>query len=150
MDVGQAPVARFGLLIRRPVAEVFDAFVNPSTTPKFWFRRSTGRLEKEATVRWYFTEDASCEVRVLAFEENQRVRVEWAADPQDATTVEWTFEPRTQDTTYVNVTNEGFSGDRDKIVGDALDSAAGFAAVLAAAKAYLEHGIQLNIVQDRF
>jgi hypothetical protein len=31
-----------------------------------------------------------------------------------------------------------------------VDSTGGFALVLAAAKAYLEHGIDLNIVADRF
>ena len=150
MEVTDAPVAQFGFLIRRPVAEVFDAFINPDKTPKFWFERSTGRLEEGATVRWYFSEDASCEVRVLAVEKNKRIFIEWAAAPKSPTTVEWVFESRTEDTTYVSVTNKGFSGDGDEIVSAALDSTGGFAVVLAAAKIYLEHGIQINIGADRF
>jgi uncharacterized protein YndB with AHSA1/START domain len=34
-----------GMLIRRPVAEVFEAVVDPDVTTKFWFTRSSGRLE---------------------------------------------------------------------------------------------------------
>jgi len=46
-----AVTATTGMLIRRPVADVFDAFVNPELTTKFWFTRSSGRLEagKRAT-----------------------------------------------------------------------------------------------------
>jgi len=34
-----------GMLIRRPVAEVFEAFIDPDITTQFWFTRSSGRLE---------------------------------------------------------------------------------------------------------
>ena len=33
------PVAKAEMLIRRPVAEVFEAFVNPVITSKFWFTK---------------------------------------------------------------------------------------------------------------
>ena len=43
------PVATAGMLIRRPVAEVFEAFANPAVTTRFWFRRgSTAELVKVA------------------------------------------------------------------------------------------------------
>jgi uncharacterized protein YndB with AHSA1/START domain len=48
----QVPVARTGMLIRRPVAEVFDAFVDPETITRFWFTRSSGRLEAGKQVQW--------------------------------------------------------------------------------------------------
>ncbi len=38
----QAPVAKAELLIRKPVGEVFEAFVNPEITTKFWFTKSSG------------------------------------------------------------------------------------------------------------
>ena len=40
------------MLIRKPVAEVFEAFVNPQITTRFWFTKSSGRLEQGKTVRW--------------------------------------------------------------------------------------------------
>jgi len=30
------------MLIRKPVAEVFEAFINPEITSKFWFTRGSG------------------------------------------------------------------------------------------------------------
>jgi uncharacterized protein YndB with AHSA1/START domain len=39
------PVAKAEMLIHRPVAEVFEAFVNPVITSKFWFSQGSGRLE---------------------------------------------------------------------------------------------------------
>ena len=30
------------MLIRRPVAEVFEAFINPAITTQFWFTHTTG------------------------------------------------------------------------------------------------------------
>jgi uncharacterized protein YndB with AHSA1/START domain len=33
------------MLIRKPVADVFEAFVNPDITTKFWFTKSSGRLD---------------------------------------------------------------------------------------------------------
>lgn len=149
MELKTAPVAKAEFVIRKPVADVFDAFVNPDVTTKFWIKKSTGPLEEGATVRWFFTDDISAGVRVLAIEENKRIEFEWGDEPQDSSTVEWLFEPRSEDATYVNVTCKGFSGDGDTIVAQALDTTSGFSIVLTAAKAYLEHGVQLNIVADR-
>ena len=76
--------------------------------------------------------------------DGRRILVEWG-DP--ATTVEWAFDDR-GDSTLVVVVNSGFQGSDDDKVARALDSAGGFSFVLAALKAWLEHGIQLNIVAD--
>ena len=38
------------MLIRRPVAEVFEAFVDPAITTQFWFTHSTGRLDQHREV----------------------------------------------------------------------------------------------------
>ena len=52
MTLRQAPVAKAQMLIRRPIGEVFEAFVDPAVTTRFWFTRSTGRLEEGKEVRW--------------------------------------------------------------------------------------------------
>lgn len=52
--------------------------------------------------------------------------------------------------TFVSVTESGWTGTGDELVGYALDSSQGFTWVLAGAKALLEHGIELNLVPDRF
>lgn len=40
LQLTQVPVAKTGMLIRKPVAEVFEAFIDPNITTKFWFTRS--------------------------------------------------------------------------------------------------------------
>jgi hypothetical protein len=47
------------------------------------------------------------------------------------------------------VTHRGFKGDRAQQVDAAIASTEGFTLVLAGAKAWLEHGLRLNLVIDR-
>ena len=64
--------------------------------------------------------------------------------------VEWNFEDRAERGTYVSVVHSGFDMEAEDFIEQIVDSTGGFALVLAAAKVYLEHGIELNIVADRF
>ena len=48
----QLPITKTGMLIRKPVADVFEAFVNPDITTKFWFTKSSGKLQADKQVRW--------------------------------------------------------------------------------------------------
>jgi len=150
MEMKQPPVAKAEMLIRKPVGEVFEAFVNPHITSKFWFTKGSDRLEagKEATWDWEMY-DFSVQVNVKAVEKNSRILIEWSAYGAPST-VEWIFTPRPDGTTFVSVTNKGFPGDENQAVQHALNSTEGFAFVLAGAKAFLEHNVQLNLVRDRF
>src|SRR5262245_61990061 len=101
----ESPGARAEMLIRRPVAEVFEAFVDPAGTPRFWVSRGSGRLEPGKTVTWHWEPyRASAEVRVKAVEPNAQIEVEWSAYGHP-TTVEWRFTPRADGTTFVSITN---------------------------------------------
>ena len=148
MKLQHVPVAKVEMLIRRPVAEVFEAFVDPAVTTKFWFTKSSGRLEEGKEVRWdWEMYGASAQVIVKAVEENRRIFIEWGGGGK-FTRVEWLFTPR-EDGTFVTITNEGFSGTADEIVAQAMDSVGGFTIVLAELKAFLEHDVTLNLVSDK-
>jgi len=41
------------MMIRKPVATVFQAFIDPSVTTRFWFTKSSGKLEAGKTITWY-------------------------------------------------------------------------------------------------
>jgi len=132
------------MLIRRPVEEVFKAFVDPAVTTKFWFSRSSGQLAQNETVTWYWDQyGVSGEVTVKALEKNQRIVIEWP------TPVEWTFTPKSNDATFVSIVASGFTGTDDEKVAQALDSTEGFNLVISACKALLEHGIDLRLVSDK-
>lgn len=144
----QAPIAKAQMLIRRPVADVFEAFVDPAITSQFWFSKGSGRLTPGARVRWEWAMyGVSTEVVVREIEPDRRILIAWDGD-EHPTTVEWRFTPRADGTTFVTIENAGFAGDGDAIVAQALEATGGFTWVLAGLKALLEHGIHLNLVAD--
>jgi uncharacterized protein YndB with AHSA1/START domain len=141
-------MSKTGMLIRRPVADVFEAFVNPDITTKFWFTASSGRLEAGRQVHWEWEMYGfAVQVKARAIEPNKRIVIEWSGY-KIPTTVEWTFEPR-GDTTFVTVTESGFGGSHEDVMRQVGDSAGGFSFVLAGLKAWLEHNVRLNLVLDR-
>ncbi|MCB0082354.1 MAG: SRPBCC domain-containing protein [Caldilineaceae bacterium] len=144
-----APVAKAEMLIRRPIAQVFEAFIDPAITSQIWFTKGSDRLGTGKKVEWTWEMYGfSVQVKVLAVEENKRILVEWPGYGAP-TTIEWLFTPRPDDTTFVTIKNAGFQGALPEIMQQAVDATEGFTFVLAAAKALLEHNIRLNLVADR-
>jgi uncharacterized protein YndB with AHSA1/START domain len=149
LNITQVPSATTGMLIRKPVGDVFEALVDPEITRKFWFTKGSGRLETGKQVRWdWEMYDVSIQVKAKAIEPNERIVIEWPGY-SGPTIVEWKFTPR-NDGTFVSVTESGFSGTGDELVKYVADSTQGFTLTLAGMKALLEHGVRLNLVADRF
>lgn len=142
------PVVETQMKIRKPVAEVFEAFVNPDVTTKFWFTHSTGRLIEGAKVTWRWEMyGASAEVKVNEIVSNQLIRTEWG-DP--LTKVDYEFRELSPSDTYVVIRNYGFEEEGETLIETIKDNTGGFTTVLDGLKAWLEHGIQLNLVRDKF
>lgn len=137
------PIARTQMLIRRPVGDVFQAWIDPAITTRFWFNRSSGPLSPGATVTWYWdVYGASAAVTVVELQPDQRIQVHWP------TPVIWTFESRSPVSTLVTITASDFSGSPEQQVAQAIDAMGGFSYALAGCKAWLEHGIPLELVRD--
>lgn len=150
LQLKEIPIAKTGMLIRRPAAEVFEAFINPEITSKFWFTKGSGKLEVDNQVQWEWEMyGISIPVTAKLIEKNKRIVIEWPGQ-KGPTTVEWTFLPQHDGTTFVRITDSGFTGDGDELVKQVADSTQGFSLVLAGLKAWLEHKIQLNLVGDRY
>jgi uncharacterized protein YndB with AHSA1/START domain len=146
----QAAVAKTAMLVRKPVAEVFAAFIDPEITTKFWFTKSSGRLETGKQVKWEWEMYGhSTQVAVKAIEPNKRIVIEWDGYT-GRTRVEWKFAPQPDDTTFVSITESGWTGDADELIQYVSNSGQGFTWTLAGLKALLEHNIRLNLVADRF
>jgi len=45
-------IAKTEMLIRKPVAEVFEAFIDTAITTTLWFPKSSGPLETGKQIRW--------------------------------------------------------------------------------------------------
>lgn len=136
-----------GMLIRKPVHEVFEAFIDPTITTKFWFTKSSGRLEKGRRIRWEWEMyGVSSELDVKEIEQNKRILIQF----DDETTAEWLFTQRESKGTFVEIKNYGFKGNLTEIANQVIDSTGGYTIVLCGLKALLEHNIKLNLVADKF
>jgi uncharacterized protein YndB with AHSA1/START domain len=143
------PVAKTSMLIRRPVHDVYEAFVDPTVTTRFWFTRSTGRLDQHDHLRWEWdTYDVHSDVEVVEIVPDRRIVITWSGY-QARERVEWAFTDRRDGTTYLTIEHSGFAGEPDELVEQVVSGTEGFAYTLAGAKAWLEHGIQLNLVPDK-
>jgi uncharacterized protein YndB with AHSA1/START domain len=91
LQLTHIPVAKAEMLIRKPVAEVFEAFINPEITTKFWFTKSSGKLEAGKQVTWMWEMyNLSVPVTVKEIEQHKRILIEWG-NYDSTTTVEWTL-----------------------------------------------------------
>ena len=137
------------MLIRRPVAEVFEAFVDPAITTQFWFTHSTGRLDQHREVEWTWEiYQHSTEVKVMSITTHQRIEILWGT-PHEHSHVVWTFTEHPLGT-FVSITNDGLKGEGEDLMALVRDATEGFTLVLAGAKAWLEHNIGLGLVGDRY
>jgi len=145
-----APAVDVGMLVRRPPDEVFEALADPSVTTRFWFTKSTGRMTEGAELTWTWEMyGVSSKVWVDEVRPGRVIRFRWDGyDPVHPTTVRFEFTPYQGDTTYLRITETGFTGDDGTQVSRALDSTAGFTFLLSSLKAALEHDITLRVTMD--
>jgi uncharacterized protein YndB with AHSA1/START domain len=150
LHLEHVPVAKTGMLIRKPITHVFEAFIDPGITTRFWFTKATGRLEAGKRVTWKW-EMYGAETQVLAkiIEPHKRIVIEWDGY-SGRNNVEWKFASQNDGSTFVSITESGWTGTGDELVKYAIESTQGFTWTLAGLKALLEHNVQLNLVADRF
>jgi len=137
------------MLIRKPVEEVFKAFVDPQITKNFWFTNGSGKLEETKEVIWEWEMyHISITVTVKEIVYNEKILFNWNSPP---TTVELTFKPlHNAASTYVISKEFGFDKTVDALLEVIKDSTGGFTTVLDGLKAYLEHGINLQLIADKY
>ncbi|MFU1856205.1 SRPBCC family protein [Sphingobacterium sp. NGMCC 1.201703] len=141
--------AKAEMFIRKDIAEVFQAMVDPAITTKIWFTKSSGKLEKGKTIEWEWEMyNHKVNVEVLEIVENQTLIFNWR-NHDSPSLVEWKFKKITGGT-FVSVTNTFEHATTEALIAEVRDSTEGFTLVLANLKAYLEFNILLNLVGDRF
>jgi len=132
------------MIIRRPPATVFDAFVNPDIIRKFWLKDTSGPLSLGAKVKWHFMVPGAIEtVSVTAFEKDHHIAYDWS----DGISVDMTFQPYEGSGTRITVKAIGFTGDNAAV--EAVNAAEGFTIVLCDLKGLLESGSSPNFVKDK-
>jgi uncharacterized protein YndB with AHSA1/START domain len=145
----EVPSVRVGMLIHAEPARVFEAIVDPRITSKVWYTKSTGRMVEGAALRWTWEMyGVSSDVQVQEVEPERRVRFTWSGyRPENPSTVEFLL-TAFEESTYLTITETGFTGTPDELVRFAVDSTGGFTFLISALKALLEHDIALSLVGD--
>lgn len=149
------PHVQVQMLIRKPVEEVFEAMVNPDITSKFWFTKSSGRVEPGKTLEWewgqFGVKDA---VDIKEVKTNEYISLEWKLG-ELKTHVEMSFESYSDASTLFKVTESGFwdslpavNEKLEEKINLMLGQNGGWNLVLSNMKAWLEHKVQLNLISD--
>lgn len=138
------PLVDVELLVRKPAAEVWQAFADPEQMTRFWLGGASGPMEPGAELHWVFkVAGAEADVLVAAAEPGRLLDWNW----DDGQRVRATFDER-NDGTLVRIRVSGFTG--DEAAANAVDASSGFTLVLASLKQYLEHGVEGDLMYDRF
>ena len=136
--------------IAKPVAEVFEAVVNPDRLSQYFATGGArGRLEPGATVYWDFHDfPGEFPVEVVEVEKNKRIVLRWEVDEQDPsakydTIVTMRFEALEDGRTLVSIGEEGW---RETPAGlkASYGNCMGWSQMLCAMKAWVEYGINLR------
>jgi uncharacterized protein YndB with AHSA1/START domain len=132
--------------IAKPVAEVFDAVVNPKKLSGYFttINGASAPLVAGTIVTWWG--DVPVEVDEVA--KDSRIVLRWDATgesgkPAYKTRIEMNFEPLEDDATFVTIAEAGWHEDAVGLKRSYLNCE-GWSQMLACMKAYLEHGINLR------
>jgi uncharacterized protein YndB with AHSA1/START domain len=132
------------MLIRKPVGDVFDAFVNPGTLAKFWLNHASAPLARNARVEWEFMVPGVRDtLTVTEFVSNRVLAWTWS----DFSITKLEFHEQDGSSTRLAVTASGFSGpDMEAML---VNNAEGYTIVLCDLKCLLETGRSGNMVRDK-
>jgi len=131
------------LQMLKPVAEVFDAIIDPEKMSNYFISKSSGKMEEGKTIMWRFPEfDMEFPVRVGKIEKNKYISFYWDVDGIELLT-EITLTQRANNSTLVSITEKSRENDEAGIKW-LMGNTEGWANFLACLKAYLEYGINLR------
>tara|TARA_R100000322_G_scaffold9788_2_gene6124 strand:+ start:6125 stop:6574 length:450 start_codon:yes stop_codon:yes gene_type:complete len=142
--------AKAAIMVAADPNTCYEAFADPDRITRFWFPRVSGPIEPDAHLTWHVghADDAmGIDVDVVSARPGIGFDIRWGTG--DAKTeVSWSFHEKGP-LTEIRVTETGFQGDDETRISKALDSTGGFNQVLVAAKALIEHGVDVNVVDSR-
>ncbi|MFB5191936.1 SRPBCC family protein [Alicyclobacillus fastidiosus] len=129
------------ITIRRPVTEVFEAFVDPLKIGNFWFSSSSERWEQGKAITLTYDEyDAQVDIQVLGIKANQEICFQWGT-AGEGHVVTISLKDLDGSSTLVEVNEEGFHEDDENLIVNLVDNKEGWVYMLTCLKAYVEFGV---------
>lgn len=136
--------------IARPCAEVYEAVADPAQLSRYFTTGGAqGRIDPDSVVTWDFADfPGAFPVTVVEATPPHRIVIEWDGDqtttPGGTTRTTFTFEPIDGDRrTLVTITEESWIATPDGAK-RAFGNCEGWTGMLAAMKAWVEHGVVLR------
>lgn len=128
--------------IRKPAADIFEAFIDPIRIGSFWFSSSSERWEEGKTITLRYEEyDAQGDIHVLNMIDHQKIVYEWGREEGEPHLVTITFNEKNPAITVVEVTEDGFDDNDPELIPKLMDNKEGWVYVLTCLKGYLEFGV---------
>jgi uncharacterized protein YndB with AHSA1/START domain len=129
--------------ILKPIAEVFDAVVDPQKLSNFFISGASGPLEEGVSITWFFDDiGGQLPVTVKVVRDNELIVFEWAASGIKAQ-VSIALTAIDPDSTSITITEKAFPFDQTG-VSKALQQTQGWTDFICSMKAYLYCGINLR------
>lgn len=129
--------------ILKPVAEVYEAIVNPEKMSHYFISKGSDRMDVSEALIWNFPEfDVDVPILVDKIEANRYISYYWDVGDKKHL-VEILLEKEGTDATIVTVREKGENNNEAGIKW-LMGNTEGWANFLACLKAYLEYGINLR------
>jgi len=128
--------------ITKPIAEIFDAIVDPQKLTKHFVNATSGELQEKKTVRWSFGEFGEVDVRVTTLIPNALIAFQWAATGV-TTEVEIRLEQISPILTKIGISEGEWKLDKDAFA-EAVEQSHGCTGLIDNLKAYLLFNINLR------
>lgn len=142
--------ANASIRIHASAEEVMSAFTDASKMNQFWFNRDDDGMAAGQSISFTIgsgEEVFSFDVAVKELDFPNKLVIEWQGLDGSYTQVTWTC-TEADGSTILSIEESGYSGDQENIFAGVKDSTGGFNQVIVAAKAFIEHGVSINVVKD--
>lgn len=135
---------RVSSVIKASAETIFQAIYNPEIMSCYFISRSTGAMDQDAELVWYFDDfGVSCEVKVLDLSLNERISFQWNAIGKEPTSVDIILKPASSTETSLEITESPFDYNPDSVK-KALGQTQGWTDFICSLKAYLYTGVNLR------
>ena len=128
--------------INKPVAEVFDAIINPKKKTGYFCEKSNAPLVEGQTVRWTWAKH-EVDVQVKQIIPNSKIVIEWPASSGGTSITEMSFSTLEGGLTMISITESGWPDNTEGLQAS-YKNCQGWQHMLSCMRAYLLHGIDLR------
>ncbi len=141
METVQQLEIKAGLQVLKPVAEVFEAIVDPDKMKNYFISQSNGYMKTDEILVWKFPEmEIEIPVRIGKIETNKYISFYWDGEQ---TFVEINLQPVEEGITFISITEKSKANNEAGIKW-LKSNTEGWANFLACLKAWMEYGIHLR------